>query len=98
MENLVVEKVLAGYYEGKLVCCSWPGKHLSILVKAALLPSNRVLIPLTKETIESYEVIAQTKYGKYDTAYKIDIHFKNGERSLIEVKDWCYRKLLASMY
>ena len=92
-------RVIAGDYKKRKVVIkhTYPGKKAAIKLGWIHMYKK---IPLDKSTVESYEVVDESRALAANSwgRHIISIQFKNGRRSLIEVTDKIYRVIMTTLY
>lgn len=88
--------VVAGDYQGKAVVFIDGTKGIGIATK--LLKRNE-WVPLTKETIEKYEVVLdEPMKPAASRTFRLSVEFHDGKKSLIELDEKFYKILMNKTY
>lgn len=84
--------VVAGDFQGKAIVFIDNKKGIGI---ATTLLKRSEWIPLTKETIDKYEVVFDEPIKPASSrTFRLSVEFKDGKRSLIEMDEKFYKILM----
>jgi hypothetical protein len=84
--------VVAGDYQGKAV--GFADTKRGIVIVTSLF-KRKEWLPLTKETVEKYEVVFDEPTKPSSTrTFRISVEFKDGKKSLIELEEKLYKIMM----
>jgi hypothetical protein len=84
--------VVAGDYQGKAVVFIDTKKGIGIVTS---LFKRKEWLPLTKETVEKYEVVFDEPVKpSASRTFRLSVEFKDGKKSLIELEENLYKIMM----
>ena len=93
--GLMVDNVIAGDYKGANIKVKGLKNDKLILIHKTFLGKKE--ITLNKNTVDMVNVKSQsTVVGTSN--FQVEIIFKNGKKSLVELSEYAYKTLMSSLY
>lgn len=83
--------VVTGDYQGKGVVFIDTNKGIGI---ATTVFKKSEWVPLTKDTVEKYEVVLDEPLKRSGRTFRVSVEFKDGKKSLIQLEEKFYKILM----